>query len=165
MAKWHVGMMPSRANPSPTRLTVSNRLTLLRLLLPAAVLGNRAPPGKGVRVAAALAGVLTDVFDGYLARRTSSRTHFGTVADPLADAALWTALATTARGGRTTRVLAWLTALRFGTPIAIALAVTFGRGISFDWRPYRMNQWSSAVIGIMLTVREIRGTSGNRSPR
>ena len=69
----------------PSILNLPNALTLLRLLLiPVFVVlmaNNRMMPALGVFVFASL----TDILDGWIARRYQLVTDFGKLADPLAD--------------------------------------------------------------------------------
>lgn len=68
--------------------TLPNWLTLLRILaLPALILLTLSP-GRGLGVAAALlfsAAAITDLLDGYFARRTGQVSSFGKLVDPIAD--------------------------------------------------------------------------------
>lgn len=156
LAEWHLGMIPTRDNPSPTTLAPSNRLTLLRALLPAVFLGVYGRGQGSARAVAAIGGLATDLLDGLLARRTRMQTHFGAVADPLADTVVWITLALTARGGHFPRVLAWLTCVRYGMPIIVSLAATLRQGATFDWARSRAGRWSSATIAVSLASCEIR---------
>lgn len=162
LAEWHLGMIPTRDDPNPTGLALPNGLTLLRMLLPAGIVGASGRGTSGIRACIALGALVTDVLDGYLARRAGAQTHFGAIADPLADAAIWTTLATTARSGRYSRILGWLVVLRYGTPMVLALAVTFRRGRTYDWYPSAIGRWSSAALASLLTLREIHGVATSR---
>lgn len=157
MAEWHLGMIPSRGAPTPVRLDLPNRLTLLRSLLPAAASGLDHHIGeRRLRAWIALAGLITDFGDGWLARRTRSQTHFGTVVDPLADAALWTTLAMTNRSGRRARILGLVVVLRYAAPIALALTLTFQRGRTYDWFPSTPGRWSSGAFALLISLQEVR---------
>ena len=67
--------------------TVSNYLSLLRLLLaiPFWILLDNFNSLRYVLFALAIFGALTDIFDGYFARRLNQVTEFGKIIDPLAD--------------------------------------------------------------------------------
>lgn len=69
-------------------MTLANRLTLLRAALAAAVFGAMMaddPRWHDAALAMFIAAVATDWLDGWLARRTNSVSHFGKIADPIAD--------------------------------------------------------------------------------
>lgn len=69
-------------------MTLANRLTMLRIVLAAAVFGSlRAddPKWHGAAFVMFLVAIVTDWFDGWLARRTATVSAFGKVADPIAD--------------------------------------------------------------------------------
>ncbi len=156
MADWHLGMIPSPTDPSPTRLGLPNRLTLLRAFLPAALMGRiKGRKAQRLRTAVALSALISDFVDGYVAKRTNARTHFGSVADPLADAAVWITLATTGPRSRYRRRIAWLTSTRHGAPVLLGLLVTFSRGRTYDWRSNKLGRWSSALLAILLALREV----------
>ncbi len=74
--------------------TVPNLLTVFRILLVpvlAVVLLNEVPGGDAVAAGVFILASLTDVADGYLARRNDDVTTFGKLMDPLADKLLVTA--------------------------------------------------------------------------
>lgn len=86
---------PAAAAPDPVRiLNVANALTVLRLaLVPVFVVLLLARDGHDdtMRMLATLvfaAAVITDRFDGVIARQRNLITEFGKVADPIADKAL-----------------------------------------------------------------------------
>jgi CDP-diacylglycerol---glycerol-3-phosphate 3-phosphatidyltransferase len=69
-------------------VTLANRLTMLRVVLAAAVFGAlmaEGPRWHGAALAMFVAAIITDWLDGWLARRTNSVSHFGKIADPIAD--------------------------------------------------------------------------------
>jgi CDP-diacylglycerol--glycerol-3-phosphate 3-phosphatidyltransferase len=84
----------------PARLTLANRITIVRILAtPIFILVttyyissvDRQPPDEWLRWLALvlfLVTALTDALDGYVARSRNERTRVGTVLDPLADKAL-----------------------------------------------------------------------------
>ncbi len=69
-------------------MNLANRLTMLRVVLAAAVFGAVMaddPRWHGVALVLFVAAIATDWLDGWLARRTNSVSHFGKIADPIAD--------------------------------------------------------------------------------
>ncbi|MBI3289078.1 MAG: CDP-diacylglycerol--glycerol-3-phosphate 3-phosphatidyltransferase [Elusimicrobia bacterium] len=69
-------------------MTLANRLTMLRVVLAAAVFGALLADHPRWHVAALLlflAAIVTDWLDGWLARRMKTVSPFGKVADPIAD--------------------------------------------------------------------------------
>ncbi|MEV8096060.1 CDP-diacylglycerol--glycerol-3-phosphate 3-phosphatidyltransferase [Kitasatospora sp. NPDC085879] len=85
------------AAPSPQQpgvWNIANILTMLRLLLvPVFVLllfadGGHDPKWRSVAWASFAIAMITDVFDGELARRKGLITDFGKIADPIADKAI-----------------------------------------------------------------------------
>jgi len=74
----------------PNKLTLG-RMAVLPLILIAAWAGGRV--GWGFAAVLALLAALTDVADGFIARRTDSETDFGAAMDPIADKALFFTLA------------------------------------------------------------------------
>ncbi|AUG79911.1 glycerol-3-phosphate 3-phosphatidyltransferase [Kitasatospora sp. MMS16-BH015] len=80
--------------PEPGLWNIANLLTMLRLLLvPVFVLllfaaGGHDPKWRSVAWAAFAVAMITDLFDGELARRMGLVTDFGKIADPIADKAI-----------------------------------------------------------------------------
>jgi len=69
-------------------MNLANRLTMLRVVLAAAVFGALMAPGPswhGAALVMFLAAIVTDWLDGYYARRTNTVSPFGKIADPIAD--------------------------------------------------------------------------------
>jgi CDP-diacylglycerol--glycerol-3-phosphate 3-phosphatidyltransferase len=69
-------------------MTLANRLTMLRVVLAAAVFAGVMSDSASWHAAALgmfLAAIITDWLDGWLARRTNSVSAFGKIADPIAD--------------------------------------------------------------------------------
>ncbi|MEW1914155.1 CDP-diacylglycerol--glycerol-3-phosphate 3-phosphatidyltransferase [Kitasatospora sp. NPDC085895] len=85
------GAAPS---PQPGLWNIANVLTMVRLLLvPVFVLllfadGGHDPKWRSVAWASFAIAMITDVFDGELARRKGLITDFGKIADPIADKAI-----------------------------------------------------------------------------
>ncbi|MEV7025266.1 CDP-diacylglycerol--glycerol-3-phosphate 3-phosphatidyltransferase [Kitasatospora sp. NPDC093558] len=80
--------------PAPTVWNIANMLTMLRLLLvPVFVTllfadGGHDPKWRSVAWASFAIAMITDLFDGELARRKGLVTDFGKIADPIADKAI-----------------------------------------------------------------------------
>ena len=107
-------------------LTAANQLTLLRLLLVPvfALCMLYGLPGWAL-VAFAVAGV-TDLFDGFIARRTGQLTTLGAWLDPMADkllVATMFVMLTVPGLGSAVRLPLWLTVLVLSRDIAIVLTV------------------------------------------
>ncbi|MDE2141076.1 MAG: CDP-diacylglycerol--glycerol-3-phosphate 3-phosphatidyltransferase [Elusimicrobia bacterium] len=69
-------------------MNFANRLTMLRVVLAAAVFGAlmaQGPRWHAAALAMFLAAVVTDWLDGYYARKMNSVSPFGKIADPIAD--------------------------------------------------------------------------------
>jgi CDP-diacylglycerol--glycerol-3-phosphate 3-phosphatidyltransferase len=69
-------------------MSLPNRLTMLRIVLAAAVFGALMADAPGWHEAAFfmfVAAIITDWLDGWLARRMKAVSSFGKVADPIAD--------------------------------------------------------------------------------
>ncbi|MFC1419909.1 CDP-diacylglycerol--glycerol-3-phosphate 3-phosphatidyltransferase [Streptacidiphilus cavernicola] len=87
---------PDRAAPraEPSLWNIPNMLTMLRLLIVpvfAALLlanGGHDPKWRSVAWAAFAIAMITDLFDGELARRMDLVSDFGKIADPIADKAI-----------------------------------------------------------------------------
>ncbi|MFJ2581279.1 CDP-diacylglycerol--glycerol-3-phosphate 3-phosphatidyltransferase [Kitasatospora aureofaciens] len=80
--------------PAPAIWNIANMLTMLRLLLvPVFVAllfagGGHDPKWRSVAWASFAVAMITDLFDGELARRKGLVTDFGKIADPIADKAI-----------------------------------------------------------------------------
>ncbi|MEU9046368.1 CDP-diacylglycerol--glycerol-3-phosphate 3-phosphatidyltransferase [Kitasatospora sp. NPDC048343] len=86
---------PAAAVPSTPRIwNIANVLTMVRVLLvPVFVLllfadGGHNPKWRSVAWASFAVAMITDLFDGELARRKGLVTDFGKIADPIADKAI-----------------------------------------------------------------------------
>ncbi|WP_354642515.1 CDP-diacylglycerol--glycerol-3-phosphate 3-phosphatidyltransferase [Kitasatospora camelliae] len=91
----HPGRRPEAALPAaPGVWNIANVLTMVRLLLVpifVALLfanGGHDPKWRSVAWAAFAIAMITDLFDGELARRKGLITDFGKIADPIADKAI-----------------------------------------------------------------------------
>lgn len=86
--------MAATQSDTPSNLNIANALTVLRLVaVPAFVFALLFEDGHNAtsRLVAAIlffAAIVTDAFDGHLARRYDLVTDFGKLADPIADKAL-----------------------------------------------------------------------------
>ncbi|MFJ4095059.1 CDP-diacylglycerol--glycerol-3-phosphate 3-phosphatidyltransferase [Kitasatospora sp. NPDC089913] len=87
----HPGRPAAVAPPAPGIWNIANMLTMVRLLLvPVFVAllfadGGHDPKWRSVAWASFAVAMITDLFDGELARRKGLVTDFGKIADPIAD--------------------------------------------------------------------------------
>ncbi|MFD4905738.1 CDP-diacylglycerol--glycerol-3-phosphate 3-phosphatidyltransferase [Kitasatospora purpeofusca] len=87
----HPGRPAAVAPPAPGLWNIANVLTMVRLLLvPVFVCllfadGGHDPKWRSVAWASFAVAMITDLFDGELARRKGLVTDFGKIADPIAD--------------------------------------------------------------------------------
>jgi CDP-diacylglycerol--glycerol-3-phosphate 3-phosphatidyltransferase len=100
------------------RLNLPNLLTLLRIfLIPFFVFFYSRPGGDILALAIFSVAALTDLLDGYLARRQSEITKLGQLLDPIADKLLIiSALLLLVENGR---IPAWITLLIVGREMAV----------------------------------------------
>ncbi|MER7581245.1 CDP-diacylglycerol--glycerol-3-phosphate 3-phosphatidyltransferase [Kitasatospora sp. NPDC097691] len=90
----HPGRPVAAAPATPGVWNIANVLTMIRVLLvPVFVLllfadGGHNPKWRSVAWAAFAIAMITDLFDGELARRKGLVTDFGKIADPIADKAI-----------------------------------------------------------------------------
>ncbi|MEU6235530.1 CDP-diacylglycerol--glycerol-3-phosphate 3-phosphatidyltransferase [Kitasatospora sp. NPDC047058] len=90
----HPGRPAAAVPPAPGIWNIANMLTMLRLLLvPVFVAllfadGGHDPKWRSVAWASFAIAMITDLFDGELARRKGLVTDFGKIADPIADKAI-----------------------------------------------------------------------------
>ncbi|MGW6913565.1 CDP-diacylglycerol--glycerol-3-phosphate 3-phosphatidyltransferase [Kitasatospora sp. NPDC054939] len=90
----HPDRPEAAAPPAPGIWNIANMLTMLRLLLvPVFVAllfadGGHNPKWRAVAWASFAIAMITDLFDGELARRKGLVTDFGKIADPIADKAI-----------------------------------------------------------------------------
>lgn len=90
--------IPASAAPSSTLWTLPNAVSLSRVGLAAAFIGTT---DTGARVALVAVASLTDVLDGWLARRRNAVSRWGALLDPIADRAfVISAAATLVASGR-----------------------------------------------------------------
>ncbi len=142
LAATHLGMLGSR-----DALGVPNLLTLLRANLPALGTGS----GRWL----GLAAVACDFLDGWLARTSRTETHFGSYADPLADAAFWTHFALR---NEPSRLMRGMPLLVWGVPVTAVTVHTLRRGHMTSWPQPTLLRLGTAVQ-LLLSVRAAaRGT-------
>ncbi|MEV6972855.1 CDP-diacylglycerol--glycerol-3-phosphate 3-phosphatidyltransferase [Kitasatospora sp. NPDC093806] len=90
----HPGRPAAAVPPAPSIWNIANVLTMVRLLLvPVFVTllfaeGGHDPKWRSVAWATFAIAMITDLFDGELARRKGLVTDFGKIADPIADKAI-----------------------------------------------------------------------------
>ncbi|MFJ9843784.1 CDP-diacylglycerol--glycerol-3-phosphate 3-phosphatidyltransferase [Kitasatospora sp. NPDC101155] len=90
----HPGRPAAALPPAPSVWNIANVLTMVRVLLvPVFVTllfadGGHNPKWRAVAWAAFAIAMITDLFDGELARRKGLVTDFGKIADPIADKAI-----------------------------------------------------------------------------
>ncbi|MFG2843215.1 CDP-diacylglycerol--glycerol-3-phosphate 3-phosphatidyltransferase [Kitasatospora sp. NPDC048296] len=90
----HPGRPAAALPPAPAVWNIANVLTMVRVLLvPVFVAllfadGGHNPKWRAVAWAAFAIAMITDLFDGELARRKGLVTDFGKIADPIADKAI-----------------------------------------------------------------------------
>ncbi|MGV9267210.1 CDP-diacylglycerol--glycerol-3-phosphate 3-phosphatidyltransferase [Kitasatospora sp. NPDC003701] len=90
----HPGTPAAAVPPAPGIWNIANMLTMLRLLLvPVFVAllfagGGHDPKWRAVAWASFAVAMITDLFDGEIARRKGLVTDFGKIADPIADKAI-----------------------------------------------------------------------------
>jgi CDP-diacylglycerol--glycerol-3-phosphate 3-phosphatidyltransferase len=90
----HPGRPAAARPPAPAVWNIANVLTMVRVLLvPVFVAllfadGGHNPKWRAVAWAAFAIAMITDLFDGELARRKGLVTDFGKIADPIADKAI-----------------------------------------------------------------------------
>lgn len=147
LAATHLGMLGSRDT-----LGIPNLLTLLRANLPAI--------GSGLGRWLGATAVVTDLIDGRIARATGAETHFGSYADPLADAAFWTRFA---RSHEHDRLLRGMPILVWGLPATAVTIASIRRGRMIE-RPRPELLRLGAVLEVLLAVRAARNSSPRNSP-
>lgn len=138
LAVLHLGLLDTRRSLGP-----ANVLTLVRANLP--VLGGP------VRWIPALA-LATDFLDGRVARRFGAETPFGSYADSLADAALWTWFAARHEPSRIVRIAAFTA---WAAPVVVVTVASVAGGRMVDPpRPALLRP--AAAMQLVVAVRAIR---------
>jgi cardiolipin synthase len=141
-------------------LTVPNQLTILRMTLaPFLVVLVLQREYSWALVLFVVAGV-TDLLDGYIARRGHQKTTLGTVMDPIADKILLSAsfIVLTWSSGLTTRIPPWLTVFSLSRDVLILLTAAL-INLTSGWRiflPTFLGKLSTALqiltVGIVLVM-------------
>jgi cardiolipin synthase len=141
-------------------LTVPNQLTILRMTLaPFLVVLVLQREFTWALVLFVVAG-LTDLLDGFIARRGHQKTTLGTVMDPIADKILLIAsfIVLTWSSGLTARIPAWLTVLSLSRDVLILLTAAL-INLTSGWRiflPSVLGKLSTALqlltVGVVLLL-------------
>jgi CDP-diacylglycerol--glycerol-3-phosphate 3-phosphatidyltransferase len=148
--------------------TLSNGLSILRILLvvPVSILLSSGSAGDRVTAALLIAlAALTDYLDGLIARKRNQVTGFGKIIDPVADkvgiGAVTVILA--ARG----ELPAWFAAAVVGRDLAILASAAFlsGRGAGVP-QSNRAGKWAAGVMALTVfaAVVDPADASGARIP-
>ena len=105
--------------------TISNSLSLLRAALTAPVLWLiwMGPAYKWILFSVVMVMIITDILDGYLARRSRTVTRWGTILDPLADKVAIDAIAVML--GLVKGLPLWVVVVVVGRDVSIVLAGVF----------------------------------------
>ncbi len=135
----HLGLLEDKSD-----LGIANAATLIRANLPA--IENRL--GRWVPAVA----LTTDIVDGVVARRTGTVTVFGSHADFIADAAVWTWFTFRHEASRRMRAL---TLAAWAAPVAAITVASLAKGRMIDLRRSRWLR-PSAAVEIIIGARAIR---------
>ena len=136
-------------------MNLPNKLTILRIILTAAFMVFLFSGGVAAKVAALivfLLASLTDILDGYIAKRNNQVTDFGKLMDPIADKILVLSafLAFVELG----LVPAWMVAIILFREVAVTalrgMALTKGKVISAGEGGKQKTIWQMCVIFIIL---------------
>ncbi|MGK5530194.1 CDP-diacylglycerol--glycerol-3-phosphate 3-phosphatidyltransferase [Streptomyces sp. URMC 129] len=177
------GPLAGRAAPraaAPGLWNIANILTMVRLLLvPGFVLlmfadGGQDPAWRSLAWAAFTIAMITDLFDGELARRRNLVTDFGKIADPIADKAImgaaliclsalgdlpwWVAVVILARELGITLLRFWvirhgvIAASRGGKLKTLAQGIAVGMYILSLTGPLATLRWWVMAAAVVLTV-------------
>jgi hypothetical protein len=138
----HLGLM----GPAGRGLAAADALTLARANLPALARGRRSEW-------TAVAALVSDVADGWLARRSGGQSAFGAYADSIADVGFWTWF--TWRHEPSHRLRAAAAAVWLAAPITLTCAY-FWLGRTVDYPRPRAARYTSAALQILIAVRALR---------
>src|SRR5215217_1301611 len=138
------------------RLSLANQLTLIRLVAVVPVMGALYLPFEWARAVAVVlyaAAILTDYFDGIIARRNNEVTGFGKLMDSIADKALIVSLFFALVGEDS--MAAWMAAIMVIREFAVTglrmVALEAGEVIAANrWGKAKMNAQSLAVFILLL---------------
>ncbi len=144
-------------------LTVPNQLTILRMTLaPFLVVLVLQREFSWALVLFVIAGV-TDMLDGFIARRGQQKTTLGAVMDPIADKILLSSsfIVLTWSSGLTTRIPQWLTVLALSRDVLILLTAAL-INLTSGWRifvPSVLGKLSTGVqiltVGVVLVMNAV----------
>ena len=138
------------------RLTLANQLTLVRIVAVIPLMITLYLPfgwARWVAVAIYVGAILTDYFDGIVARRTNDVTGFGKLMDSIADKALIVSIFFTLVGESS--MAAWMAAIMVIREFAVTgmrmVALEAGEVIAANrWGKAKMNAQSLAVFILLL---------------
>jgi len=138
------------------RVTLANQLTLIRLVAVVPLMVALYLPFDGARAAAVViyvAAILTDYFDGIIARRSNEVTGFGKLMDSIADKALIVSVFFALVGEGS--MAAWMAAIMVIREFAVTglrmVALEAGEVIAANrWGKAKMNAQSLAVFILLL---------------
>ena len=138
------------------RLTLANQLTLIRLIAVVPVMVALSLPFDWARIVAVViyvGAILTDYFDGIVARRSNDVTGFGKLMDSIADKALIVSVFFALVGEGS--MAAWMAAIMVIREFAVTglrmVALEAGEVIAANrWGKAKMNAQSLAVFILLL---------------
>jgi CDP-diacylglycerol--glycerol-3-phosphate 3-phosphatidyltransferase len=151
------------------RMTFANQLTLIRLVAVVPVMVALYLPfgwARWVAVAIYVAAILTDYFDGIVARRSNDVTGFGKLMDSIADKALIVSIFFALVGEGS--MAAWMAAIMVIREFAVTgmrmVALEAGEVIAANrWGKAKMNAQSLAVFILLVGDPEAGGWQGTVS--
>jgi len=153
----HLGMAENNQGASYHRLLLPNGLSFLRLALAPLILWPcltiPVNPESGPIFALVLAGLsLSDLLDGWIARRRKLCTRLGSMLDPLADLALLTFLAVGLYlAGAIPGTLLWLLVVRYPLGVIGVIVLYFARGPA-PLSPTIIGRTTTFVTNVLLLV-------------
>lgn len=134
-------------------LTVPNQLTILRMTLaPFLVVLVLQREFTWALVLFVVAGV-TDMLDGFIARRGHQKTTLGTIMDPIADKILLISsfIVLTWSAGLSVRIPAWLTVLALSRDVLILLTAAL-INLTSGWRIFEPSLLGKLSTGLQLVM-------------
>jgi len=157
----HLGLVRTPDGVPCARLSPADWLTLLRATMAPAILLFAATGAWGAALGWILAGGLTDVADGMLARRLGVGTLLGRVMDPLVDIA-FNLLVVVAlfRGGLLPAWVLAVVAARYGLLVFGALFIYVARG-PVRIQPTAFGKASGVVIYVLIGLRVALAVHGS----
>ena len=151
------------------RMTFANQLTLIRLVAVVPVMVALYLPfgwARWVAVAIYVAAILTDYFDGIVARRNNEVTGFGKLMDSIADKALIVSIffALVGEGSMASWMAAIMVIREFAVTGLRMVALEGGEVIAANsWGKAKMNAQSLAVFILLVGVPGMDGWRGGVS--